>query len=99
MKKNSKTASKNILYRIDAVGSLQKDNRLFVKVVFLVHQNPIPNEKDFNKFMLTIETFWSRPEIYDYLFKKNVNKKFLNNKIRGRGYCYRDFTQKYNKNL
>ena len=49
-KKNNFFTKKNF-YRIDAIGKVYKKDNIysFCKRCLLVYQNPIPNEKDFNK--------------------------------------------------
>ncbi len=85
-KKNNFFTKKNF-YRIDAIGKVYKKDNIysFCKRCLLVYQNPIPNEKDFNK--IYANSVIGKPfevsrksTVHFDLFKKNVNKKFLNNK-------------------
>ena len=85
-KKNNFFTKKNF-YRIDAIGKVYKKDNIYslCKSCLLVYQNPVPNEKDFHKIYANsvigkpFEISQKSITHFD-LFKKNVNKKFLNNK-------------------
>ena len=109
-KKNNFFTKKNF-YRIDAVGKVYKKDNIysFCKSCLLVYQNPIPNEKDFNKIYANsvigkpFEVSQKSMTHFD-LFKKNVNKKFLNNKKKvlevgtATGTLLKNITKYYNLN-